>query len=546
MNAWSIFVLALLAIVSTSPQVTRADEFAIIPRPAELKPEAGAFVLNARTVIIAPAQCASEAQYLADALAPATGYQLRVQREPAAAPGAITLTLDTQRTDLGDEGYTLQVTPVGIAIAATRPAGAFYAVQTLRQLLPTQVFAGKPQTGVAWRVPCVVITDQPRFPWRGMMLDSSRHFQPKSYIERYLDLMALHKLNVFHWHLVDDHGWRLEIKKYPKLTSVGAWRKQPGYPDNNGIYGGFYTQDDIRQVVAYAAVRHITIVPEIEMPGHSQAALAAYPELSCEGKPGYVAYFYDYPCRFPRWPANSANVYCAGNDTTFEFLQDVLTETMDLFPGQYIHVGGDEVDKKYWHQCPKCQARMHAEGLKDEIALQSYFMKRIEKFVNAHGRKLIGWDEIIEGGLAPNASVMSWRGIKGGIAAAKAGHSVVMCPVKPLYLNQPQVADPLMPTSLERPGFSNPMKNVYQYDPVPAGLTPAQEKLILGAQGNLWTEFLNTPLLWEWTTFPRQCAVAEIDWTPQKLHDFEDFRARLRIHCQRLDALGVNYCKTGN
>ncbi len=546
MRYWKFIGLPLLAILLSISRPACGADIAIIPQPVKLEPQSGSFVLNAKTIIVTPASCVGEAQYLVDALKPATSFTLAVQQAAPAQPNAITVALDAQRTDLGDEGYTLHVTTDGVAIQAPKPAGVFYAIQTLRQLLPTQIFAGTVQEKVSWSIPAVAITDYPRFSWRGMMLDSSRHFQPKAYIERYLDLMALHKLNVFHWHLVDDHGWRIEIKKYPKLTSVGAWRKQPGYTENNGIYGGFYTQDDIREVVAYAAARHITIVPEIEMPGHSEAALAAYPELSCTGKPGYVAYFYDYPCKVPKWPPNSANVYCAGNDKTYEFLQDVLTETMQLFPGQYIHVGGDEVDKSYWHHCPQCQALMKAQGLKNEAALQSYFMKRIEQFINAHGRKLIGWDEILEGGLAPNAAVMSWRGTKGGVTAAQAGHLVVMSPNTPLYLNRPQASDPIIPRSVSQPGWSNPMKSVYQYDPIPAGLTPDQQKLILGAQANLWTEFLNTPLLWEWTTFPRQCALAEVDWTPRNLRNFEDFRTRLRIHCQRLDALGVNYCKKGN
>jgi hexosaminidase len=425
------------------------------------------------------------------------------------------------------EGYDLEIAPAGAVVRSSTEAGAFYAAQTLKQLRAAD-----------GSLPCVTIHDEPRFSWRGMMLDAARHFQSKEYVERYLDLMAGFKLNVFHWHLVDDHGWRIEIKKYPKLTEVGAWRKQPGYTNNGGIYGGFYTQDDIREVVAYAAARHITMVPEIEMPGHSEAALAAYPELTCDGKPGFVGYFFDYPCKAQRFPASSCGVYCAGNEQTFAFLEDVLTEVMVLFPGKYIHVGGDEVDMGYWNRCAKCQARMKAEGLKDGRELEGYFMKRIETFLNIHGKKLIGWDEILEGGLAPNATVMSWRGVEGGRAAVKAGHHAVMSPQNALYFDHAQSASPDHPPSW--PGV-NSLETVYRYEPVPDGLAPEQEKLILGAQANLWTCFTHTPELLDLMTFPRECALAEIDWSPKVARDWKDFSARMEAYYSRLDALGVRY-----
>ena len=410
------------------------DTPALIPLPQKMECRDGAFKLQPKTRILTDAAARETGQYLAERLGKATGYSLKVGTSTKAQPakGTILLTTKDAKPELGAEGYELTVTPDSVVVRAGKSAGLFYGVQTLLQLLPPEVFAAKPVAGVDWKIPCVQIEDQPRFKWRGFMLDVARHFFTKDEVKQLLDVLAMHKINTLHLHLTDDQGWRIEIKKYPRLTQVGAWREDAGFgldpklsttygPD--GRYGGFYTQDDIREIVAYARGKHITIVPEIEMPGHASAALAAFPELSCTGGP---------------YTPNAkggvfAGVYCAGKEETFEFLQNVLAEVRQLFPGQYIHIGGDEVPKDNWKKCPRCQARMKQEGLKNEHELQSYFIRRIEKFINAQGRTLIGWSEIREGGLAQNAVVMDWIG--GAVEAASAGHDVIMSPTKFCYLD---------------------------------------------------------------------------------------------------------------
>ncbi len=361
-----------------------------------------------------------------------------------------------------------------------------------------------------------------------MHLDVCRHFIPVEYVKRYIDLMAMHKMNIFHWHLTDDQGWRIEIKKYPKLTEVAAWRLQDGKR-----YGGFYTQDEIRDVVAYAADRFVTVVPEIEMPGHSLAALAAYPEYSCTGGPFEVG---------TTWGIFE-DVYCPGNDATFTFLEDILTETLALFPSEFIHVGGDECPKVRWKACPKCQARIKAEGLKDEDELQSWFITRMSRFLESKGRRLVGWDEILEGGLAPGATVMSWRGTKGGIAAAKANHDAVMTPSSHCYLNfwnTEKKDDPGHTT-----GRVTTLEKVYSYEPTPAELSPEEAKHILGVQANVWTEYITDGPTVDRMAYPRACALAEVAWTPADQKDWEDFSRRLETHLQRLNALDVNYYGRG-
>jgi hexosaminidase len=514
---------------------------AIVPAPQKLELADGTFKLEPQMRIVTDAASGPTGEFLRNRLHTATGYSLKLENNLAGvAPekGAIVLTTNDAKATLGAEGYELTVTPGSVVIRAPQQAGLFYGAQTFLQLLPPEIFSTNVVTKADWQAPCVHIEDWPRFAWRGMMLDVSRHFQGKEFVESYLDQMAMHKLNIFHWHLVDDQGWRLEIKKYPKLTSVGAWRKQPGYTENNGVYGGFYTQDDIREVVAFASARHITIVPEIEIPGHSQAAIAAYPELSCSGQPGFVEYFNEFPAApQTKWPSNSCNVFCASNPKTLEFLEDVLTETMQLFPGKYIHIGGDEVESNYWQECPRCQALMTAEGLKNYHELQGWLTKKVEKFLNDHDRKLIGWDEIMSGGLAPNATVMSWRGTAGGIAAVKAGHPAVMAPNNILYFNRAQAKGQVQPPAPRRvPIF---LKTVYDYDPVPAGLTPAQEDLILGAEGCLWTERLNKGEWLETMTYPRLCALAEVTWSPKTTRDWGQFSKRMETHRQRLDLSGI-------
>ena len=432
---------------------------------------------------------------------------------------------------LAREGYALEVSAVsGAVIRASSDAGEFYARQTLGQL-----------TAADGSLPCVSIRDSPRFPWRGLMLDSSRHFQTVDEIKRWLDLLAMHKMNVLHWHLTDDHGWRFESKKFPLLTKVGAWREQPPI----GRYGGFYTQEEMRDVVAHAAKLHITVVPEIEMPGHSRSVLAAYPDLACGDTRTEVDRFFDFPMgatTFPTVPGN--NVFCAGDEDSFRLLEGVLAEVMEIFPSRYIHCGGDEVGMAAWKGCKDCQAVMKSRKLADEHKLQAHFMGRIEMFLKAHGRKMIGWDEILEGGLTPDATVMSWRGTAGGIKAAQAGHDAVMSPEDPLYFDHRQSTSPQHP-----PGFGSSietLEEVYAYDPVPKELTAEQARHILGTQANLWSCATETEERLQLFAFPRLCALAEIAWCAPVPKDFGAFKQRLDGQLVRLEARGVNYWKEGD
>jgi hexosaminidase len=438
---------------------------------------------------------------------------------------------------LGDEGYQLTVHADAVTIQAGTPAGLFYGMQSLRQLLPPEIEKREKVRGVKWTIPCVEIKDSPRYSWRGLMLDVSRHFADKGEVEHLLDLMAMHKLNRFHWHLTDDQGWRIEIKKYPKLTEIGAWRDGIGFGLDprrsthfraDGKYGGFYTQDDIREVVAHAAALHIMVIPEIEMPGHSQAALAAYPEFSCSKKAAGVG---------TRAGVMDA-IYDPGVEGTFGFLDDVLTEVAGLFPAPYIHIGGDEVPKGLWKKTEDAQTLMKANGLKDEDELQSYFIKRVEKIVESKNRKLIGWDEILEGGLAPDATVMSWRGTEGGIKAAQAGHDVIMTPTSNCYFDYSQTSLKGQPPSA---GGYLPLKRVYDYEPTPKNLSADQAKHILGSQGNIWTEYIPDMLQVERMAFPRACAMAEVTWTSADRKDYGDFVRRLTGLKKRLSLMEVNY-----
>ncbi len=513
---------------------------ALIPQPESLRdlPNAAPFTLTAATVIRPDGspEAAAVAAYLAEALAPATGFKLTIGQ--TAGAGAIRLQKIAPQPALGAEGYQMQVMADGVTIQAPSAAGLFYGAQTLRQLFPTEIYTKTPQAGVTWVAPAVIIRDRPRFAWRGLMMDCCRHFMPMDGIKAFLDQMAIHKLNVLHWHLTDDQGWRIEIKKYPKLTTIGSQRKESPKEGNRNVgdgtpYGGFYTQDQVREIVAYATARHITVVPEIEMPGHAGGALAGYPELSCTGGPFEVA---------TRWGVMD-DVFCAGNEQVFAFLQDVLKEILPLFPSKFVHVGGDECPKTRWQRCPKCQARIHKEGLKNEHELQSYFIRRMDKFLASQGRRLIGWDEILEGGLAPGATVMVWRGMEHGIAAAKAGHDVVMTPTSHCYLDYYQSKDPGEPEAI---GGHVPLSLVYSFEPVPADLPPAFQKHVLGLQGNLWSEYIATPSKLEYMAWPRGCAIAEIGWTPAKNKDYANFLARLRVHETRLKAIGSNYRPLGN
>ncbi|HEU4631197.1 MAG TPA: family 20 glycosylhydrolase, partial [Gemmatimonadaceae bacterium] len=401
------------------------------------------------------------------------------------------------------------------------------------------VFRAAPVGGTAWTIPAVHVEDRPRFAWRGAHLDVSRHFMPREFVEKYIDLMALHRLNTFHWHLTDDQGWRLEIRKYPRLTEVGAWRTRTlvgrrvsadstAWRYDETPHGGYYTQDDVREVVAYAAARHVTVVPEIEMPGHAVAAIAAYPQLGVTEQPPEVG---------TRWGVYSEILNAEPG--TVAFMQDVLTEVLELFPGPFVHVGGDEADKTLWKASPQIQARIRELGLADEHALQSWFIRQMDDFLTAHGRRLVGWDEILEGGLAPNATVMSWRGTAGGIAAARAGHDVVMAPNGSTYLDHYQSRD-VAREPMAIGGFL-PLDSVYLYEPVPAELDAAAARHVLGAQAQLWTEYIPDPKQAEYMAYPRLAALAEVVWTPAAEKDLADFRRRLAVHLRRLDALDVRY-----
>lgn len=501
----------------------------VVPRPAKMEVGSGSFQLGPKTRIVLDSQFA-EAQeageFLAAKLRRSTGFPLDIRPAAGQIPGdAILLRTGDGLSKLGNEGYQLSAFKNGVRIEAAAPAGLFYGIQTLLQLLPAEVEGGGKAEGVTWSFPLCKIEDRPRFVWRGAHLDVGRHFFPKEFIKKYIDLLAMYKMNMFHWHLTEDQGWRVEIKKYPKLTEVGAWRRES--MDDSVPHGGFYTQDDIREVVAYAKKRFITVVPEIEMPGHCQAALAAYPELSCSGGPFKVG---------TEWGI-IYDVYCAGNEKTFEFLQDVLTEVIDLFPSEFIHIGGDEVPKLRWQNCAQCQERIRTEGLKSEDELQSYFIKRIEKFLGGKGKRLIGWDEILEGGLAPNATVMSWRGTAGGIAAAQSGHDVVMSPTSHCYFDYYQGL-------FDEPqgiGGYLPIEKVYAYEPVPVELAAEQAAHILGAQANIWTEYLADSDSVEYMLMPRLLALSEVVWSQKSLRSFADFSRRVVPHYDRLAAAAVNF-----
>ena len=518
-------------------------QISIIPKPVKCVATGGSFTLTADTTIVAAGAAAAVGQQLAAALAPATGFWPKVVASSTQDAGTIRLRIDRSQTSrsaaaLGAEGYRLSVTPQQVTISAPKPAGLFYGVQSLRQLLPPAIFREAAVPGVDWTIPCVEIEDTPRFAWRGMMLDVARHFMPKEFVKKFIDLLALHKYNTLHWHLTEDQGWRIEIKRYPRLTEIGAWRKEtlvgkmqrdnPNEVYDGKRHGGFYSQDDIREIVAYAAARFVNIVPEIEMPGHAQAAIAAYPELGNTGKQ-----------LSPRtkWGI-SENVFNA-DESTIVFLQNVLAEVLDLFPSPFIHIGGDECPKVQWKASSAAQARMKELGLVNEEELQSYLIRRMDQFLTAHGRRLIGWDEILEGGLAPGATVMSWRGEAGGIAAAHARHDVVMAPNTWTYFDYYQSEDrDAEPLAI---GGHISLEKAYSYDPIPASLSANKAKHVLGTQAQLWTEYMPNAKQVEYMAFPRACAHAEVAWTPPAIKDYADFQARLSAHLERLAILDVNY-----
>jgi len=538
-----IFTVLLIIFENIVQAAPVKRKISIVPLPVQIKEKKGYFILNERTFIICPAGDTVNrvAGFLQNQLKQSTGYQVRIKNSGNRSEDVVIFSLDGEK-ELGEEGYRLTVTRKKIIIAAYRPQGLFYGVQTLLQMFPPEVMSPKLITPFKWRAGCAEIYDMPRYSYRGMHLDVSRHFFPKDFIKRYIDLIAMFRMNTFHWHLADDQGWRIEIKKYPGLTETGAWRvdredkpwmdREAQKSGEKATYGGFYSQDDIREIVKYASDRFVTIIPEIEMPAHCLEVLTAYPRLSCTGGPFTVP-------TGSYWP--DTDIFCAGNDSTFIFLQDVLDEVISLFPSKYIHIGGDEADKTNWKKCPRCQQRIKDEHLKDEKELQSYFIRRIEKYIISKNRRMIGWDEILEGGLAPEATVMSWRGVDGGIEAAKMHHEAIMTPTSICYFDYYQADPGFEPKAIG--GFVT-LKNVYSFEPTPAELTKEEQKYILGTQGNIWTEYVPTPWHAEYMVLPRMIALAEVGWTSKTLRNWNDFNFRLNNNIfSRLSIMGVNYSK---
>jgi hexosaminidase len=502
----------------------------------------GSFTLSPGTALAAGPGTEQAARWLRAVLGAATGLPFAPGER--SADGVVRLAVD-ETVPGGPEGYRITVDPTsGVRITGAGPAGVFWGAQTLRQLLGPAAFRRAPVGEHAWQVPACHLTDAPRFRWRGFMLDVARHFLPKDGVLRYLDLMAAHKLNVLHLHLTDDQGWRVEILRYPELTGTGAWRERTkvGLRESplweERPHGGYYTQDDIREIVGYAAERHITVVPEIDIPGHSQAAIAAYPELGNSDVLDTAA----LPV-LPTWGVNP-NVL-APTEETLHFYENVFTELLDLFPGTFFHVGGDECPKDQWRASATAQARIKELGLKDEDELQSWIIRHFDAWLSARGRRLIGWDEILEGGLAEGAAVSSWRGYAGGIAAARAGHDVVMCPQSHVYLDwrQSQSLDEPVPIAHARS-----LEDVYRFEPVPDQLTPEEAAHVIGAQANIWTETMDSARVLDYMAFPRLAAFAEVAWSALPApadRDWPDFEARMRSHYARLDALGVEYRPPG-
>lgn len=501
----------------------------IIPKPNSLKIDKGNFKITAKTKIIT--ENTTEGKLLQQMIFHSTGLTLETLQKYC--KNSIVIEYD-KNEDSVDEKYSLKINPENIIISAGSSHGIFNGIQTLRQIIPLEKTKN-------CELPCLLINDEPRFKWRGFMLDVSRHFHSKEFIIKLIDYLAMHKMNVFHWHLIDDQGWRIEIKKYPKLTDIGAWRvdretehwrtREEQKADEKATYGGFYTQDEIREVVKYAEERHITIVPEIEIPAHTQCAVAAYPEISCTGGPFTVP-----PGVI--WP--HADIYCPGKEKTYEFLENVLIEVMELFPSEYIHIGGDEADKSRWKECPDCQEKIKNENLADENELQSYFIKRIEKFLNKHNRRLIGWDEIIEGGLAPNATVMYWRGwVKDALEkSAQQGHDVIMTPNSHCYINYYQGDQHSEVLSRK---FDLPIEKVYSFDPCPEEYSEKVAKHIIGGQANLWGEYINNTDIAMTMIFPRLAAMSEVLWTSPEQKDFSNFCKRLLPLLDRYKKLDIPY-----
>jgi hexosaminidase len=534
-----------LAIICYSASYAQVN---IVPQPANLTESGGDFSLTSTSNIVYQSkELLASATFLEAYINKTYKLNLKSSSGPATRSSIVLSLMPPIQSIDGKSlhSYSLNIQPKSFQLSGTSPEAVFNGVQTIIQLLPLKDGAIK--------IPCVQIEDQPRFAYRGLHLDVARHYMPIEFIKKYIDYIAVHKMNYFHWHLTDDQGWRIEIKKYPKLTVVGGWRngtiigRYPGKGNDNKKHGGFYTQEQVREIVKYAADRYITVVPEIEMPGHGSAAIAAYPSLSCYPQEPTIKYF-PKNCT---WGGDStgkqvqqtwgvfSDVFCAGKDETFKFLQDVIDEIIPLFPGKYLHVGGDECPKDNWKRCPTCQKRLKDNRLKDEHELQSYFIQRMEKYINAKGKTIIGWDEILEGGLAPNAIVMSWRGEDGGIQAAKENHSVIMTPGNPVYFDHTQTDNEDSVTI----GGYNPIEKVYAYEPIPAALNEAQGKFVMGAQANLWSEYITNPKKVEYMLFPRLSALSEILWSQKEKKNWGDFEKRLQVQFKRYDLWKVNYSK---
>lgn len=523
-------LFAVVLFTACRPAATVKGNLDVIPQPQEivLARDTTPFIIDRSTTIVYPAtneKMHRTADFLATFIKEMTGTEVHVSDKEKSS-NAIILAVDS--TMGHPEGYKLQITPEKVLLTGGSEAGVFYGIQTIHKALPI-LKDGK----VAAALPAGTVTDFPRFRYRGFMIDVGRHFFPVSYLKQMIDLMALHNINYFHWHLTEDQGWRIEIKKYPKLTEIGSKRdstiidwetkKFDGKP-----HSGFYTQDEAREIVRYAADRFITVVPEIDLPGHTTAALASYPELGCTGGP------YKVLCSFGVFP----DVLCAGNDQTLQFTKDVLDEIMDIFPSEYIHIGGDECPKSRWEKCPKCQAKIKELGIKalpkhsKENQLQTYFMSELEKEINVHGRRMLGWDEVLEGGLTPNSTIMSWRGIQGGIEAARQHHDVIMTPIQRLYFSNPRIN--------KMTGFEW-MNRVYNFEPVPAELTDAEKKFVIGTQGCIWTEWTADSTKMEWQILPRMAALSEIQWTLPEHKNFERFMERLPEMLKIYSSLDYGY-----
>ena len=505
----------------------KTDRIAIIPMPSEIStPSDEVFYLDSKTPLVYDARLKNTIAIFQEQL---EGI-FNVDRWDHNTPSEKSITFKINTKIKNEEAYELIVTPEEIHIQAKTERGIFYGIQSLLQLIPIDI-----QDHKVAAIPCLVIKDQPEFKYRGMHLDVGRHLYSVDFIKKYIDMMARLKMNTFHWHLTEDQGWRIEIKKYPKLQEIAAFRETTLVGHYNDVphqfdgkrYGGYYTQEQIKEIVAYAEARQVTIIPEIEMPGHSQAAIAAYPALGCTGNKVKVA---------TKWGVFE-EIYCP-KESTFKFLEDVIDEVVELFPGNYIHIGGDEAPKTRWKNCPHCQKLIKEKGLKDEDELQRYFIERMEKYLNSKGKQLIGWDEILEGGLTPNATVMSWRGTKGAIEAAKAGHYTIMTPTSHCYFDYYQSDNEKEPLAI---GGFLPLEKVYGFHPIPKELTEKESRYVLGAQGNVWTEYMPNEKDVEYMAFPRMIALSEVVWSKAENKDYADFINRLELYHKRLDAWNVNY-----